>query len=189
MNCFYKLRALKVAFSLRVGIKIADVIMRADIEDSFSGIFTDSHDVVDDSMFRRYLGNVDRNLKYEDFNVKSKEYKVKKQFFVALFDCLVQLFHVNDFDFKEQGYSLLSRYWHEHGALLLDEEFDLIYNLTDRTFSGDLCEIDTGPFRRAIWHYTFRLRRMRFSPFPIDFCLGFSASLVMHIIIKKLTYF
>ena len=39
---------------------------------------------------------------------------------------------------------------------LLDSEWDLIYNLTYNTVANQ-SNIDTGPFRRAVWYYTHRL--------------------------------
>ncbi|XXQ35698.1 Sestrin [Plasmodiophora brassicae] len=82
------------------------------------------------------------DMQYEDYNVKSKIYRV---------------LHMGEFDWKGHGYSLISRYWNDHTAQLLDDEFDLIYALTDNNLCQSVRDIDTGPFRRAIWHYTFRL--------------------------------
>ena len=41
-------------------------------------------------------------------------------------------------------------------AELVNTELDVIYELTDHSLSEQR-EIDTGPFRRAIWHYAQRL--------------------------------
>eukprot|EP00474_Spongospora_subterranea_P008186 CRZ08644.1 hypothetical protein [Spongospora subterranea] len=90
--------------------------------------------------FSHYVGDVALHLQYEDYNVKTDK-----------------PFYICDFDFKGQAYSLLARYWHENGAQLLEQEFDLIYQITDRSVLGSVGEVDTGPIRRAIWHYIFRL--------------------------------
>jgi hypothetical protein len=66
-----------------------------------------------DPHFKKYIGPF--TMKHKDFDVKSKAYDV---------------FHVEDYSWREQGYELVKRYYNE-AANLLDEEFQHIMELTD----------------------------------------------------------
>jgi len=60
-------------------------------------------------------------------------------------------FRINDFNWDEQGYSMISRFY-DDVAQLLDDKFRTIYNLTYGTM-GRHSSIDTSLFRRASWNY------------------------------------
>jgi len=76
--------------------------------------------------------------RYVDFNIKTEK-----------------LHRRQDYDWRSHGYGLMSRYY-QGFAPMLNSEFDLIYNLTYQrlTSAGN---VDTGPFRRAVWYYVHRL--------------------------------
>ena len=60
-------------------------------------------------------------------------------------------FRIQDFNWDEEGYSMLSQF-NDEVAQLLDDKFRTIYNLTYRTM-GRHSSIDTSLFRRASWNY------------------------------------
>jgi len=93
------------------------------------------------SDLERYWG--DCRIKYTDFDVRAKSYSV---------------FRVQDYSWKEHGYSLISRFY-EDLAPLLDDEFDHIYSLTYHTIL-DHTNVDTAPFRESIWYYVHRINGM-----------------------------
>lgn len=72
----------------------------------------------------------------EEFDVHSREYTK---------------FPVQEFNWTEHGYELVSRFFSE-AASLLDELFTLTYNMTYHTFSN-AADISTDKFRQAIWYY------------------------------------
>eukprot|EP01088_Endostelium_zonatum_P006316 TRINITY_DN18428_c0_g1_i2.p1 TRINITY_DN18428_c0_g1~~TRINITY_DN18428_c0_g1_i2.p1 ORF type:complete len:567 (+),score=78.73 TRINITY_DN18428_c0_g1_i2:83-1783(+) len=88
--------------------------------------------------FGHYLGGF--NIAHVDFDLKSKEYSV---------------FRVQDYSWKEHGFSLLSQFYPD-AAPLLDEQFDTIYTLTYNTLV-DIDDVDTSPFRKAVWYYVQRI--------------------------------
>jgi len=67
-------------------------------------------------LFRKYLG--DFRLAHSDFDVGSTEYSALR---------------MQDYCWQDHGYALLNRYYSE-AAPVLDELFDLIYNLTYHTY-------------------------------------------------------
>ena len=83
----------------------------------------------------KYLGPFE--LSYEDFDIKSHP-----------------LFRVVDFSWGEEAFSLCERYYAEV-ADLLDTEFNEVYVMTDHKFNS--VEVNTAPFRQAIWYYVQRL--------------------------------
>lgn len=91
--------------------------------------------------FSHYHGGVEMN--HEDFNVKSQDYKV---------------FRLQEFSWEEQGFSLLNRYYPGIGDQF-DELFTETINLTD-CYLFDSTNVDTSPFRQAIWYYVLRLKGM-----------------------------
>jgi hypothetical protein len=78
-------------------------------------------------------------MKYVNFDVNSKAYSV---------------FFLHDYSWKEHGYALVNRFY-QGFAQMLDAEWDGIFGLTYNTVS-DQKNIDTTPFRRAIWYFTQR---------------------------------
>jgi len=92
-------------------------------------------------VFIRYVG--DLKMEHEDFDVKSKHYEV---------------FRVQDYNWKEDGFELVRRFM-PGAATLLDEEFDHIYNMTYNMLNQNT-GVDTFPFRRAVWQYVQRIKGM-----------------------------
>nr|XP_027200066.1 sestrin homolog [Dermatophagoides pteronyssinus] len=60
-------------------------------------------------------------------------------------------YRIQDYQWDDQGYSL-SNYLFPDIASFLDEKFKVGYNLTYYTL-GPKTNIDTSPFRRAVWNY------------------------------------
>ncbi|XP_055512606.1 sestrin-1-like isoform X2 [Leucoraja erinacea] len=60
-------------------------------------------------------------------------------------------FRAQDYTWEDHGYSLINRLYPEVGQLL-DEKFQVVYNLTYNTMAMH-CEVDTSMLRRAIWNY------------------------------------
>lgn len=90
---------------------------------------------------RRFIGNSD--MTHEDFDVKSKSYGI---------------FRVQDWNWKEGGFELVRRFL-PGAATLMEEEFDHIYTMTYNMFNQSK-NVDTFPFRRAIWQYVQRVKGM-----------------------------
>jgi sestrin len=65
-----------------------------------------------------------------------------------------ELLREQDYSWKEHGFALVNRFYLGAGPLL-DAELDLIFDYTENNL-GDgqeqLQNVDTGPFRRAIWY-------------------------------------
>ncbi|EGC32293.1 hypothetical protein DICPUDRAFT_98918 [Dictyostelium purpureum] len=91
--------------------------------------------------FSRYIGN--NTLTHTDFDVSSREYSI---------------FSVQEYSWREHGYELVSRYFPD-AAPLLDEEFSFVYTMTYYRFNENT-DIDTLPFRRAVWYYVQRVKGM-----------------------------
>lgn len=83
------------------------------------------------------------SMTYVPFDVNSKTYKT---------------FNLHDYNWKEQGYSMVNRFCNNLG-FILDTELDGIYNLTYNMLATAE-KVDTSPFRQAIWYYTLRLYGM-----------------------------
>lgn len=97
--------------------------------------------------FSKYLGQ--EEVRHVDFDVKSTEYYV---------------FRLQDYNWEEQGCSLVSKFLPEVGEML-DVEFNSILNLTDYSLFNSKEEletdkVDTWPFRQAVWYYVLRLAGM-----------------------------
>jgi sestrin len=88
--------------------------------------------------YEKYLTGV--SVEYEEFDVHSREYTK---------------FPVQEFNWTEHGYELVSRFF-SAAAPLLDELFKLTYDLTYNTLSG-AANIGTEKFRQAIWYYVQRI--------------------------------
>lgn len=91
--------------------------------------------------YRKYWGGVD--MKHVDFNVKSNTYKV---------------FRLQDYSWEDHGFPLLNRYY-PGAAELLDRSFNETYEMTEYMLFNNK-DIDTSPFRQAIWYYVLRLKGM-----------------------------
>jgi len=91
--------------------------------------------------FSHFHGGVE--VAHEDYNVKSTEYKT---------------FRLQEFSWEDQGFSLINRYYPGTGELL-DELFTETFNLTDSVIF-DSTNVDTSPFRQAVWYYVLRLKGM-----------------------------
>ncbi|EFA84614.1 sestrin-like protein [Heterostelium album PN500] len=89
----------------------------------------------------RYIGNY--TMSHTDFDVSSREYTI---------------FSIQDYSWKEHGYELVSRIFPD-AAPLLDEEFNFVYTMTYYRFNNST-DIDTLPFRRAVWYYVQRVKGM-----------------------------
>ncbi|EGG16331.1 sestrin-like protein [Cavenderia fasciculata] len=87
--------------------------------------------------------NCNNQLTHTDFDVSSKDYTI---------------FSVQDYSWKEHGYELVSRIFPD-AAPLLDEEFSFVYTMTYYRFNNST-DIDTLPFRRAVWYYVQRVKGM-----------------------------
>lgn len=79
-------------------------------------------------------------VQHEDFDVSSKEYSI---------------FRSQDYTWADHGFAVLEQY-HGKIASLLDHEFRVIRNMTDKRF-GEETDVDTSKFRRAIWYYSQRI--------------------------------
>lgn len=84
---------------------------------------------------------VDWSVQHEDFDVKSKSYPI---------------FRVQDYSWKAEGFESVRRFL-PGGTSLLDDQFDHIYSMTYNRFN-ESTNLDTFPFRRAIWQYVQRVR-------------------------------
>ena len=78
--------------------------------------------------------------KYSDFDESAKDGSMLK---------------AHNYSWPEQGYSLVSQYYSEV-APLLDAAFLEAFEMTDQSVN-DAHDVDTAPFRQAIWYYSQRL--------------------------------
>ncbi|XP_049848228.1 sestrin homolog isoform X2 [Schistocerca gregaria] len=89
---------------------------------------------------KKYLGS--HTMEYRDFDVHSKDYSI---------------FHIQDYNWEEQGYELLQHYY--GGASLLDKQFTTVAELKDQPIDELLDDCaDLAPIRRSVWHYAQRLQ-------------------------------
>ncbi|KAL5011045.1 hypothetical protein ScPMuIL_013350 [Solemya velum] len=63
----------------------------------------------------------------------------------------IPTFRAQDYSWEDHGFSLANRLYAETGTLL-DDKFRMAYNLTYYTM-GEMVNVDTTAFRRAIWNY------------------------------------
>lgn len=91
--------------------------------------------------YSKYWGDVD--MKHQDFDVRSSAYK---------------LFRLQDYTWEEHGFSLINRYY-PNIAELLDAVFTEAFTMTEYSLF-DSTNVDTAPFREAIWYYVLRLKGM-----------------------------
>ena len=92
------------------------------------------------SVRRKYSGVDYDNISYKDFNVHSREYGT---------------FRLQDYSWEDHGYTFLDKYY-EGIASLLTTQFTTIRELTYHEYGPDK-DVDTTPYRNAIWHYVHRL--------------------------------
>ena len=70
------------------------------------------------------------------------------------------MFLTHDFSWEEHAFALLQRFF-PAAAPLLDDLSRTAFNLTYRTFGETTHDINTAPFRNAVWFYTQRLFGVR----------------------------
>ncbi|EOA92877.1 Sestrin-2 [Anas platyrhynchos] len=70
-------------------------------------------------------------------------------------------FLLQDYTWEDHGYSLINRLYPDVGQLL-DEKFQVVYNLTYNTIAMH-CGVDTSMLRRAIWNYVHCVFGIRIS--------------------------
>eukprot|EP01083_Nonionella_stella_P052542 139363_1 len=87
--------------------------------------------------YSKYCG--DYEMRYEDFDVKSRRYRV---------------FKIQDYNWKDHGFPLADRFYHGVGPRL-DAQIDLARTYTENMFNET--PVNTEPFRRALWEYVHRL--------------------------------
>ena len=107
------------------------------IDDDQSAYLTPSYRTCEWSM-----GCQSFELDYTDFDMHSKDLRP-----LNLADC----------SWEELGYSMVGRYLGDQAAKLIDEEFQAALFVTDSRVGYGTAEVDTSPYRRAIWYYTQRL--------------------------------
>mmetsp|Transcript_25901 Transcript_25901/g.45999 ORF Transcript_25901/g.45999 Transcript_25901/m.45999 type:complete len:537 (-) Transcript_25901:214-1824(-) len=93
----------------------------------------------DRSRYPQYTGK--QIQRYCDFNIKTEK-----------------LHRRQDYNWRSHGYSLMMRFYQGFSPLL-NEEFEIIYNLTYKRLTTAE-NVDTRPFRRAVWYYVLRLYGM-----------------------------
>ncbi len=90
-----------------------------------------------------------------DYHYNSARYEV----FDVSSSSSYKSFHLDAYNWKDHGLSLLNRLY-PGSAALLDQQTDLITSLTYRTLRHKL-DVDTSPFRAVIWYFTQRLFGIR----------------------------
>ncbi|XP_032058248.1 sestrin-2 [Aythya fuligula] len=72
-------------------------------------------------------------------------------------------FRAQDYTWEDHGYSLINRLYPDVGQLL-DEKFQVVYNLTYNTIAMH-CGVDTSMLRRAIWNYVHCVFGIRYDDY------------------------
>ncbi|XP_066557426.1 sestrin-1 isoform X2 [Amia ocellicauda] len=75
----------------------------------------------------------------------------------------VPTFRVQDYSWEDHGYSLVNRLYPDVGQLL-DEKFQIAYNLTYNTMAMHK-DVDTSMLRRAIWNYIHCMFGIRYDDY------------------------
>ncbi|XP_029487799.1 sestrin-1-like isoform X2 [Oncorhynchus nerka] len=75
----------------------------------------------------------------------------------------VPTFRVQDYSWEDHGYSLVNRLYPDVGQLL-DEKFQMAYNLTYNTMAMHK-DVDTTMLRRAIWNYIHCMFGIRYDDY------------------------
>jgi len=66
------------------------------------------------------------------------------------------LYNIHEYSWSDHGYALVSTYYSEEPAELLDKKFSFIREMSYNSFNKEK-HIDTSPFRRSIWYFVHRL--------------------------------
>ncbi|MEE6512752.1 hypothetical protein FKM82_019954 [Ascaphus truei] len=72
-------------------------------------------------------------------------------------------FRAQDYTWEDHGYSLINRLYPEVGQLL-DEKFQVVYNLTYHTIATH-SDVDTSKLRRAVWNYIHCIYGIRYDDY------------------------
>ncbi|TMW58077.1 hypothetical protein Poli38472_013551 [Pythium oligandrum] len=108
-------------------------------EEQSYGLHADGHRRRD-TLWRFCGGSV---IRYADFDVRSTDYNV---------------LHTEDFSWEEHGFSLVKRYFPGKAGQILEDLFNLTDKLTyDYYGSQKEQDVDTSPYRSAIWYYVHRI--------------------------------
>ncbi|XP_042189686.1 sestrin-1 isoform X1 [Callorhinchus milii] len=75
----------------------------------------------------------------------------------------VPTFRAQDYSWEDHGYSLVNRLYPDVGQLL-DEKFQIVYNLTYNTMAMHK-DVDTSMLRRAIWNYIHCMFGIRYDDY------------------------
>ncbi|XP_072356074.1 sestrin-1 isoform X4 [Scyliorhinus torazame] len=75
----------------------------------------------------------------------------------------VPTFRAQDYTWEDHGYSLVNRLYPDVGQLL-DEKFQIVYNLTYNTIAMHK-DVDTSMLRRAIWNYIHCMFGIRYDDY------------------------
>ncbi|KAJ0407860.1 hypothetical protein ATCC90586_007206 [Pythium insidiosum] len=92
-----------------------------------------------DTLWRFCGGTV---IRYADFDVRSTDYNV---------------LHTEDFSWEEHGFSLVKRYFPGEAGHILEDLFNLTGKLTYDYYGSEKEDVDTTPYRSAIWYYVHRI--------------------------------
>eukprot|EP01084_Bolivina_argentea_P265924 450894_1 len=100
------------------------------------------------------------------------------------FDCHKNYqIHAYDFNWDKHGYALISKYY-PGMEKKMDKVFKTAYNMTDNSINNKN-NLDTEPFRIAVWHYTFRLYGVNNDSYEYSY-INFYLPIKLKIFIKKL---
>ncbi len=66
----------------------------------------------------------------------------------------------HDFSWEEHGYAMVARFY-PAGAPALDEQLRVAFSLTYHKLSATGEDVNTEPFRTAVWYYIQRLFGVR----------------------------
>merc|ERR1712228_741936 len=91
--------------------------------------------------------------------------------------------HAYDFNWDKHGYAVISRYYPG-----IEKKMDAVFNraksMTDNSINSN-DDLDTEPFRLAVWHYTFRLYGVQNDSYQYGF-VNMYLPVKLKIFIKKL---
>jgi hypothetical protein len=89
-----------------------------------------------DSVYGQYLPSVDQEeLALDPAQFSEQEHHL----------------NINDFNWDDHGFSVMSRFYGDM-SLLLDDKFRVAKQMTYNSY-GDQSDVDTSSFRRAVWNY------------------------------------
>jgi PA26 p53-induced protein (sestrin) len=93
---------------------------------------------------------LERYCAYHIYNMTTKDFNFKK----------FKPFRVHMYNWKDDGYALVSRFLSQTMADLLDDEFDCIKTLTYKQFGRSKVATKTKRFREAVWQYAQYVKGM-----------------------------